>query len=65
MKGKPVLPQLSLKVFDDIVLKNKAYVDLILSDAFSHRTYYMGLVDGTNAPNFYDGMKCMEVLTRA
>ena len=28
--------QLSLKVFDDIVLKNKAYVDMIVSDAFTH-----------------------------
>ncbi len=43
------------QVFNDIVLKNKAYVDLILSDAFSHRTYYMGLVDDANRVNFYDG----------
>lgn len=47
--------QLSLKVFDDIVLKNKAYVDLIVSDAFTHRTYYMGLVDENNKVNFYEG----------
>jgi F420-non-reducing hydrogenase large subunit len=47
--------KLSLKVFDDIVLKNKAYVDLILSDAFTHKTYYMGLVDENNKVNFYDG----------
>src|SRR4030043_1608051 len=47
--------KLSLKVFDDIVLKNKAYVDLILSDAFTHRTYYMGMVDDKNKVNFYDG----------
>jgi len=45
----------SLKVFDDIVLKNKAYVDMILSDAYTHRTYYMGLVDEKNKVNFYDG----------
>jgi F420-non-reducing hydrogenase large subunit len=48
--------KLSLKVFDDIVLKNKAYVDMITSDAFTHRTYYMGLVDARNKVNFYDGM---------
>ncbi len=48
--------QLSLKVFDDIVLKNKAYVDLILSDGYTHKTYYMGLVDANNKVNFYDGM---------
>ena len=45
----------SLKVFDDIVLKNKAYVDMILSDAYTHKTYYMGLVDENNKVNFYDG----------
>ena len=43
------------KVFEDIVLKNQKYVDLILSDAFTHRTYYMGLVDDKNRVNFYDG----------
>lgn len=46
----------SLKIFDDLVLANKAYVDLILSDAFTHRTYYMGTVDENNHINFYDGM---------
>ena len=48
--------KLSLKVFDDIVLKNKAYVDLVLSDGYTHKTYYMGLVDANNKVNFYDGM---------
>jgi len=47
--------KLSLKVFDDIVLKNKEYVDMITSDAYTHRTYYMGLVDKKNKVNFYDG----------
>jgi F420-non-reducing hydrogenase large subunit len=47
--------KLSLKVFDDIVLKNKAYVDMIVSDAYTHKTYYMGLVDANNKVNFYDG----------
>ena len=47
--------KLSLKVFDDIVLKNKDYVDMIVSDAYTHRTYYMGLVDEKNRVNFYDG----------
>jgi F420-non-reducing hydrogenase large subunit len=47
--------KLSMKVFDDIVLKNKAYVDLILSDAYTHQTYYMGLVDEKNRVNYYDG----------
>lgn len=45
----------SLKVFDDIVLKNKVYLDLIMGDIFKHETYYLGLVDGNNKVNFYDG----------
>ncbi len=45
----------TLKVFKDIVLSNKEYVDLITSDAYTHRTYYMGLVDEKNMVNFYDG----------
>ncbi|MGB3713154.1 MAG: Ni/Fe hydrogenase subunit alpha [Candidatus Promineifilaceae bacterium] len=48
--------QFSLQVFADIVLANQAYVDLIVSDAFTHRTYYMGTVDENNLVNFYDGM---------
>src|SRR4030042_1584380 len=46
----------SLKLFDDIVLKNKTYVDLILSDPYQLATYNMGLVDKNNKINFYDGM---------
>jgi F420-non-reducing hydrogenase large subunit len=45
----------SLKLFDDIVLKNKKYVDLILSDPYQLATYNMGLVDKNNKVNFYDG----------
>jgi F420-non-reducing hydrogenase large subunit len=47
--------QFSLKIFNDIVLGNKAYVDLILGDIYTHRTYYMGLMDENNKVNFYDG----------
>jgi F420-non-reducing hydrogenase large subunit len=46
----------SLQVFDDIVLANQEYVDLILADTFTHRTYYMGTVDENNHINFYDGL---------
>ena len=48
--------EFSLKLFDDVVLGNQAYVDLIVSDAFTHQTYYMGTVDSNNHVNFYDGM---------
>jgi len=47
--------QFTLKLFHDIVLGNSKYVDLILSPSYSHRTYYMGLVDEHNKVNFYDG----------
>lgn len=44
-----------LKLFNDIVLENKTYVDLIVGDIYKHSTYYMGLVDENNKLNFYDG----------
>src|SRR5574337_1985721 len=47
--------QFSLKLFNDIVLGNQQYVDLILGDIYTHRTYYMGTVDENNKINFYDG----------
>ena len=46
----------SLQLFEDVVLANQAYVDLILSDSYAHQTYYMGTVDENNHINFYDGM---------
>jgi F420-non-reducing hydrogenase large subunit len=45
----------TLQVFDDIVLANKDYVNLVVSDVFTHRTHYMGQVDENNHVNFYDG----------
>jgi F420-non-reducing hydrogenase large subunit len=46
----------SLKTFEDLVLKNKTYLDMILShDLYYMKTYYMGLVDKDNKVNFYDG----------
>lgn len=46
----------TLKAFDDIVLKNQQYLDLVTSDVYLHKTYYMGTVDDKNRVNFYDGM---------
>jgi F420-non-reducing hydrogenase large subunit len=48
--------QFTLQVFKDIVLKNPDYVKLIRSDTYTHRTYYMGMVDAQNKVNFYDGL---------
>jgi F420-non-reducing hydrogenase large subunit len=47
--------QFTLKAFEDIVLKNKAYVDLIVGDIYKHQTYYMGMVDENNKVDLYDG----------
>ena len=47
--------EFALNLFDDVVLKNSDYVDLILNDAYAHQTNYMGLVDENNKVNFYDG----------
>jgi len=46
----------SLQLFNDVVLGNSDYVQLIQSDAYVHRTYNMGTVDADNRVNFYDGM---------
>jgi len=45
----------SLKLFDDIVLKNASYVDMITSEPYTLKTYYMGTVDKNSKVNFYDG----------
>ena len=45
----------SLQLVDDLILKNKAYMDLITGDIYYHETYYMGMVDENNKVNFYDG----------
>lgn len=45
----------TLELFKQIVLDNKDYVDLILSDGYANNTYNMGLVDENNHVNFYDG----------
>ncbi len=47
--------KLTLNIFHDIVLGNSKYVDMIKSDAYTMKTYYMGLVDENNKVNFYDG----------
>lgn len=45
----------SLEIFDDLVLKNKEYVDLIAGDTYYQETYYMGMVDENDKVNFYEG----------
>jgi F420-non-reducing hydrogenase large subunit len=45
----------SLKLFDELVLGNKEYLDIITGDVYTMKSYYMGLVDSDNRVNFYDG----------
>ena len=45
----------SLQAFEDIVLRNQSYLELVLSDLYRHETHSMGTVDAAMAPNFYDG----------
>ena len=45
----------TLQLFEDVVLKNSGYVELIKSDIFTHKTYSMGMVDEKGRVNFYHG----------
>jgi F420-non-reducing hydrogenase large subunit len=54
-KGFIEFAQFSLKVFNDVVLGNETYVDLILNGPYNLNIYSMGLVDENNKVNFYDG----------
>jgi F420-non-reducing hydrogenase large subunit len=45
----------TVKILEDVVLANPAYVDLITGDTFRHETHYMGLVNEKNQPDYYDG----------
>ena len=45
----------SLKLFDDVVLGNKEYVEIITGPVYTMQSYYMGMVDANNKVNFYDG----------
>ncbi len=45
----------SLETFSNIVMKNTDYVNLIKSEPYTLKTFYMGTVDKKNKVNFYDG----------
>lgn len=45
----------ALNIFDDLVLGNKEYVELMTGDTYYHKTHYMGLVDNNHKVNFYEG----------
>jgi F420-non-reducing hydrogenase large subunit len=45
----------SLTLWDDLVLANSEYMNMLRGDLYTHQTYYMGLVDGAGKVSFYDG----------
>jgi F420-non-reducing hydrogenase large subunit len=54
-KSEIEFAKFTLRLFDDVVLANKEYLNMIKSDMYTTETYYMGLVDEQNRVNFYDG----------
>jgi len=54
-KGLVDFGKFTLQIFEDVVLKNKEYVDIITGDIYQHKTHYMGTVDKNNKVTFYDG----------
>jgi len=45
----------TMKIFNDVVLANQQYVDLIVNGPYALKIHSMGLVDAQNKVNFYDG----------
>jgi F420-non-reducing hydrogenase large subunit len=46
----------TLSFLRTLITSNPEYLDLVRSEAYTHRTNYMGMVDGRNRLNFYDGV---------
>lgn len=49
------LGELTLQVFDDVVLKNPKYMELVTGDMYKVEVGYMGSVDDQNRIAYYDG----------
>ncbi|MHC1564333.1 MAG: Ni/Fe hydrogenase subunit alpha [Candidatus Hecatellaceae archaeon] len=45
----------TVKLFKDVVVGNPEYLNLVKSETYYLKTYYMGLVDGKGQLNIYDG----------
>ncbi len=54
-KSEVEFGKFGLKLFDDLVLANKEYLELITGDIYTMKSYYMGMVDSNNKVNFYEG----------
>ena len=49
------LAQYALQLFKEVVLGDTRYIDMLRSDHYNLKTYYMALVDENNKVSFYDG----------
>ena len=49
------LGELTLKIFDDVVLQNDAYMELVTGDVFKVEVGYMGSVNENDQITYYDG----------
>ncbi len=54
-KGFIEFAKFTLTIFNDIVLANSQYVDIILNGPYNLKLHSMGLVDENNKVNFYNG----------
>jgi F420-non-reducing hydrogenase large subunit len=54
-KGFVEFSKFSLKLFNDVVISNKEYLDIIVNGPYSLNLHSMGLVDENNKVNFYEG----------
>ena len=51
------LGELTLQVFDDVVLKNDKYMELVTGDMYKVEVGYMGSVDENDRITYYDGIQ--------
>jgi len=45
----------TVKTFEETVIKNKKYLDMITGDTYKQRTFYMGMTDKNKKVSYYDG----------
>lgn len=51
------LGKITLQVFEDVILKNEKYMELITSDAYRSVLNYMGTIDENGKVSYYDGVQ--------
>ena len=54
-KSEIEFAKFSLKLFNDLVLANKEYLELITGNVYTMKSYYMGLVTADGGLEHYDG----------